>query len=56
MMIFRALCEAIITDAHCSSSTAAAVYSCQSESIREDLPVLQRLRQAAILQNPLMKN
>lgn len=37
------------------SCTAAAVYSSQSESIREDLPVLQRLCQAAVLQNPLMK-
>lgn len=37
------------------SCTAAAVYSGQSESIREDLPVLQRLCQATILQNPLKK-
>lgn len=33
--------------------TDAAVYSRQSESIREDLPVLQRLCQTAIFQNPL---
>lgn len=37
------------------SCTAAAVYSSQSESIKEDLPVLQRLCQAAVLQNRLMK-
>lgn len=36
-------------------TTAAAVYSNQSESIREDLPVLQRLCPAAIFQKPLMK-
>lgn len=36
-----------------SSLTAAAVHSSQSESIREDLPVLQRLCQAAILQKPM---
>lgn len=38
-----------------SPATAAAVYSNQSESIREDLPVLQRLCPATIFQKPLRK-
>lgn len=37
------------------SCTAAAVYSSQPEGLREDFPVLQRLCQAAILQNAWMR-
>lgn len=38
-----------------SPATAAAVYSNQSESIQEDLPVLQRLCPATIFEKPLRK-
>lgn len=40
---------------HLFPITAAEMYSSQSESIREDIPVLQRLCPATIFQKPLMK-